>query len=163
MKVLLALLNISIFLAIVIGASKYFYFTYLKRFTTKILHKYNYTLDDLKYSFEEIIYFVTLPTNNPLIINSSLDDLYIEKEFISHVYPTINGLKIILKTPDSRDMLVAYLARDKFRIPLLEKMVYVGKIDSQTYTRMTAYKLVHPHTINEIKEEVHRQLKSKRY
>lgn len=158
MTLYISLLYIIVFLSITILGSKYFYFMYLKYFTNKTLEKLNYNLKDLKYSYEEIIYFVPLPSNNPIISNSSRNDLYVKKELISPIYPSIKGIKVILKNKKDKDILIAYLAKDNFRLPTLDKLLFYKKIDINTYSKIVSYKLIHPVTIKEILDEIYIQL-----
>lgn len=155
--------SVTLFLVISIFGSRCFYYLYLMYFSNGMMKKYNFKLKDLKYSFEEITYFVTLPSNNPLIASASRRDLYAEKEFISLLFPSIKGLKIIVRNQVGEEQFIAYLARENFRLPLLDKLIFQGKIDQATYDRINSYKLMHPSTVREILNEVHNQLHHNKY
>ena len=163
MNSIISFISITLFLFITFFGSRHFYFTYLRFYTNNKLKHLGIGLADLKYSFEEITYVVTLPSYNTAISNCARESLRYKVDMYSQLEPAIKGVQIFIQSEDNRQYLVAYLRIDSFRLPLLDRYLFEGRIDTRTYETLSSYILIHPNTMQEILNEVHLQLQSNRF
>ncbi len=146
-----------IFLATIVITSRLFYMLELKRYTKKVVKKVGLDIIHLDYSFEQMVYFISLPSSSPWITDASKDNISIEYDYQSFTFPDLLGVKIFIKTPMEKRML-AYLPIKAFRLPSLDQILEQGKITDSDYRKISTYKLTHLSTLNEIKEEVYKQI-----
>lgn len=133
-----------------------------KHYSKRLTAHYDFKVSDLHYSYDQMIYFISMPTSLPYIKDALKEDLVIEQDFSSYFYPVLKGIKISLKQ-DGKKMYLAYLPIGSFRLPHLDKLQQEGTIDEQTYLRISTSKLLHPGTLHEVREEVYKQLQVGRY
>lgn len=139
-----------------------FYNLSMKQFTKRIPARYGFKVSELNYSYDQMIYFISMPTSLPYVKAAGKNDLIIEHDYSSFLYPLLKGIKISLIT-NGQKLHLAYLPIGSFWIPHLDKLLQDGKIDEQTYLKISASKLLHPKTMNEVREEVYKQLQVGRY
>lgn len=149
--------------SIAILLSRPCYYTHLRLYTHFRLKRLGITLDDLKYSFDEIIYIISIPCNNPAILAAPKESYRMEKVILSPVYPELKGVRILLTLGSHEDQMVAYMATDRFRFPLLDKLLLEGSIDQAAYIKFSACKLISPATRQAILHEVHTQIHQHRF
>ena len=125
--------------------------------TERRLISFKMQLKDLHFSFEEMTYFISLPNRMPLLKNASEDDINTEADYTSFIFPEVKGLKIYVEK-NKEEMLVSYMSMENFRFPYLDKLLYEEKINVRQYKEMSGSILLHPHTRNEFKKEVYRQI-----
>ncbi|WLR57030.1 hypothetical protein LC048_09240 [Mesobacillus subterraneus] len=133
-----------------------------KRYSNRVTAQYGFKVSDLHYSYDQMIYFISMPTTLPYIKNSLMEDLVIEQDYSSYFFPVLKGIKISLKQ-NGENMYLAYLPIGNFRLPHLDKLQHEGIIDEQTYLRISTSKLLDPGTLKEVREEVYKQLQVGRY
>lgn len=150
-------LIIFIFIATILLTGRYFYFWELKSFTKKITRLLGLNILNLDFSFEQMVYFISLPSNLPIIKNAKKEDIEIEFDYASLFFPMLAGIKIVIKT-DPEKRILAYLTIKDFRLPTLDQLQENGKIDEAAYLKISTYKLIHPSTLKEISDEVYKQL-----
>lgn len=142
--------------------SRPFYDFSMKKYTKRVTSKFGFKVSDLHYSYDQMIYFISLPTTLPYVKAADKDDLLIEQDYSSFFYPVLKGIKISLKS-NGQKLYLAYLPIGNFRLPHLDKLQQEGGIDEQTYLKISTSKLLHPKTLTEVREEVYKQLQIGRY
>jgi hypothetical protein len=150
-------LTVFIFAATIILSGPLFYKVELKAFTNKALKALSLKVVELDFSFEQMVYFISLPSNLPVIKSAKKDDLSLELEYSSLFFPRLTGVKIYIKT-NGEYVIVSYLPIKDFRLPKLDQLLESGKINQSEYVKISSTKLMHPSTLNQIKDEVHKQL-----
>lgn len=128
-------------------------------YARRILAPLELSIEQLKYSYEELTYYVNIPTNNPVILQSKKEDLMFRMEFSSMLFPTVEGIHIDLRTGPNQRMMIAYLPVDRYCIPLLRIFLLRNQMSKAVYNRIVACKLLQKQTAEEILEEVHQQLR----
>ncbi|UOY94348.1 hypothetical protein MUG87_09770 [Ectobacillus sp. JY-23] len=161
MLIQFSLLLTCTFIGIILLSGRFFYALELKRFTNKLLRMHCHSVLDLDFSFEQMVYFVSLPSNIPAICNADKADLVVEFDYTSLLFPSLAGIQIRVKT-EQDNRLLAYLPIKDFRLPALDQLLERGKIDKEAYLKIARYKLMHKQTIMEILEEVHKQMTTNR-
>ncbi|WP_423406865.1 hypothetical protein AABM38_13280 [Heyndrickxia sp. MSNUG] len=142
--------------------SRPFYDFSMKKYTKRVTSKFGFKVSDLHYSYDQMIYFISLPTTLPYVKAADKDDLIIEQDYSSFFYPVLKGIKISLEFNEQK-LYLAYLPIGNFRLPHLDKLQQEGYIDEQTYLKISTSKLLHPKTLTEVREEVYKQLQIGRY
>lgn len=133
-----------------------------KHYSNRVTAHYGFKVSELHYSYDQMIYFISMPTTLPYIKNALKEDLVIEQDYSSYFFPVLKGIKISLKQ-NGENMYLAYLPIGNFRLPHLDKLQHEGTIDEQTYLRISTSKLLDPGTLQEVREEVYKQLQVGRY
>jgi hypothetical protein len=153
---------IIIFLTIIFLSGNFFYILEVKTATRKLMDSLNVNLLELNYSFEQMVFFHSLPSNIPTIKNASKENLSIEFSYNSPLFRKLQGIKIYVKR-DGETILLAFLATSNFRLPRLDLLQNQGKINETDYLKIATYRLIHTQTLNEITNEVYKQMKIGRY
>lgn len=133
-----------------------------KHYSNRVTEHYGFKVSELHYSYDQMIYFISMPTTLPYVKNALKEDLVIEQDYSSYFFPVLKGIKISLKQ-NGENMYLAYLPIGNFRLPHLDKLQQEGTIDEQTYLRISTSKLLDPGTLQEVREEVYKQLQVGRY
>jgi hypothetical protein len=133
-----------------------------KLYANRVTVQYGFRVSELHYSYDQMIYFISMPTTLPYIKNALKEDLIIEQDYTSYFFPVLKGIKISLKQNED-NLYLAYLPIGNFRLPHLDKLQQEGTIDEQTYLRISTSKLLDPGTLQEVREEVYKQLQVGRY
>ncbi|MBT2692485.1 hypothetical protein [Bacillus sp. ISL-55] len=133
-----------------------------RHYSNRVTAHYGFKVSELHYSYDQMIYFISMPTTLPYIKNALKEDLIIEQDYSSYFFPILKGIKISLKQ-NGENMYLAYLPIGNFRLPHLDKLQQEGTIDEQTYLRISTSKLLDPSTLQEVREEVYKQLQVGRY
>ncbi|WP_146035904.1 hypothetical protein [Salipaludibacillus keqinensis] len=151
---------LSTFLAFLctILCSKAFYELLIKWRSERKLTKLKKQIDDIHYSFEELIYFVSLPNQNPDICNVNIDKFHAKPVYRSFIFPVNEGLMVSVNH-HKENINIAFMALDSFRIPFLEKLHHQYKLNEKEYEDMRSYVLIHPRTRKSFIEEVYRQIR----
>ena len=157
MSSIIIFIGIIIFIVIVLSTSRIFYLMELKNFTRKMTRKLGLDILDLSYSFDQMVYVVALPSSIEKIKNANKKDILIDCEYTSYFSPELLGIKIHIKS-DTGNQTIAYLPIKSFRLPKLDKLLGQGKINDAGYLKISTYKLIHKTTLNEISEEIYKQL-----
>jgi hypothetical protein len=150
-------LTVFIFAATIVLSGHLFYKMEMKAFTNKVLKNLSLQIVELDFSFEQMVYFISLPSNLPVIKTAKKDDLSLELEYSSLFFPRLTGVKIYIKTKGEY-VIISYLAIKDFRLPKLDQLLETGKINQSDYLKISSSKLMHPSTLNQIKDEVYKQL-----
>ena len=133
-----------------------------KHYSKRVTASYGFKVSELHYSYDQMIYFISMPTTLPYIKNALKENLIIEQDYSSYFFPVLKGIKISLKQ-HGENMYLAYLPIGNFLLPHLDKLQQEGTIDEQAYLRISTSKLLDPGTLKEVREEVYKQLQVGRY
>lgn len=156
------IMAVIVFLMTAALTSRPFYDFSMKKYTKRVTSKFGFKVSDLHYSYDQMIYFISLPTTLPYVKAADKENLIIEQDYSSFFYPVLKGIKISLKF-NGQKLYLAYLPIGNFRLPHLDKLQQEGSIDEQTYLKISTSKLLHPKTLTEVREEVYKQLQVGRY
>lgn len=115
------------------------------------------SLSEMSFSFEQMVYFIALPTTIPEIRDASKEQLYITPYYESYFFPEVDGIQVSVKTKDGTIPL-AYLPVNDFSLPLLDRYVEAKQVDERTNQMMRAHLLIHPRTLRAIQDDVYFQL-----
>ena len=159
---IIAFMSLMTFLTALVVTGRPLYLLSLRLYTMLKTKHLSINLDDLHYSFEQMVYFVTLPSHLPYVMKATKDDLMIEIEYDGWIFPVLKGIRIILKS-DGERYVISYLSIEQFRIPLLDQLEQQGKINSDTYHKISTCKLLEKTTLQNVLEEVFRQLRVGHY
>lgn len=154
---LLAIFVVSLF------CSKYGYKFHLLLRTKFKLKRAGYRLEDVKFSFDRMVYTISLPTSQPDIMRADKESFRIVEEFDSWIYPRLKGVRILLRPGLGNAQLISYMPMEEFRQPLLDQLLLEGEITEGAYRRISACKLMLPSTKAEIIDEVYKQIHNKRF
>ncbi|HLO12472.1 MAG TPA: hypothetical protein VK190_09675 [Pseudoneobacillus sp.] len=150
-------LTVFIFITTIVLSSCLFYKVELKTLTNKVMKDLSLKIVELDFSFEQMVYFISLPSNLPVIKMAKKEDLSLELEYSSLFFPRLTGVKIYIQTNDEY-VILSYLPIKDFRLPKLDQLLESGKINQTDYFNISSTKLMHPSTLNQIKDEVYKQL-----
>lgn len=143
-------------------SAKYFYLLAIKTTTNKYFKKQQLNLEDLHYSFEQIIYFYKLPSNIAAIKHATRNQLSLKFDFSNFLFVKLNGIYIeIEKTKEP--VILAYLPIKNFMLPYLDEKINEGSISESLSTQISIAKLIHKKTLQEIMDEVYYQVQFGRY
>ncbi|RSK26241.1 hypothetical protein EJF36_04870 [Bacillus sp. HMF5848] len=148
---------IFVYAFVMLLSSRYFYLLELRNHSRKKLRSLELNLEELDFSFEQMVYFVSLPSNLPIIKQAKQKDITIKIDYSSLVFPTVSGINIIIKT-DTDNMTLAYLPIKDFRLPKLDQLLAKRKLNEKSYIKISTYKLIHKKTLQLIAEDVYNQL-----
>ncbi|RSD25379.1 hypothetical protein [Mesobacillus subterraneus] len=151
-----------VFLAASALTSRPLYNYSMKNYSKRVSSKYGFSVSDLHYSYDQMIYFISLPTTLPYVRSATKEDLIIEQDYSSFFYPSLKGIRISLKQ-DGKSLNLAYLPIGNFRLPHLDKLQQEGRIDEEAYLKISTTKLLQAGTLQEVREEVYKQLQVGRY
>jgi hypothetical protein len=143
--------------------SKAGYKLILKHSSSKKLLRLGYKLEDVKFSFDRMVYTVSLPTNQPDIMRANKEQFLASEEFGSMIYPQLSGIRVLLNAGHGNAQLIAYLPIEQFRLPLLDQLLLDGKIKAEVYRQICACILILPSTKQEMIGEVYKQIHNKRF
>lgn len=150
--------------AIALLGSRWVYLLNVRIFSkNELKRRDNASLEELKFSFEKMVYAIPIPTNQPSIIQAGKERFRIVEDFDSWIYPRLNGIRVLLKPQQGDELLIAYLSTDQFRVPILDRLLVDGKISRQIYRRISAAKLTMLSTKAEIIGEVYSKIHNKRF
>lgn len=153
-----ATIAIVVFSVLILISNRLFYYIEMKTVAVRITKSIGLNIVDLDYSFEQIVYFVSLPSNIPNIKNAKQENLVIKLDYRSLFFPRLVGIKIYIRT-EQEDIIISYLPIKDFRLPALDQILEQGKINEADYLKISTYKLIHQRTLQEIAEEVYNQIR----
>lgn len=156
------MLVMGIFLLTLLVSSRFFYLLEVKYSGKKIVNSLHINILELNYSFEQMVYFYTLPSNISIIKEATIENITIDFDYDSLLFSYLKGIKIHVQS-DHEKILLAYLAAKDFRLPSLDLLLEEGKLDNASYLKVSIYKLIHQQTLDDITEEVYKQIQVGRY
>jgi hypothetical protein len=154
--------GVLVFLMTTALTSRRLYNFSMKSYSRQVTAHFGFKVSELHYSYDQMIYFISLPTTLPYVKSAVKEDLIIEQDYSSYFYPVLKGIRISLNDKGQK-LSLAYLPIGNFRLPHLDKLQNEGSIDEHTYLKISTSKLLHPKTLQEVREEVYKQLQVGRY
>ncbi len=162
MSEIISISVVVLFIVVIVLTGRYFYILEVRQTAKKLKTSLQVNPLALNYSLEQMIFFHSLPSNIPVIRNAKIENLTIEFAYRSFIFQRLQGIKIYVKN-ENESILLAFLPTNDFRFPTLDLLQKEGKIDETAYLKIATYRLMHPKTLNEISEEVYKQMKIGRY
>ncbi|SDJ36249.1 hypothetical protein [Salimicrobium halophilum] len=147
-----------LFIVTVLGTGRFFYFREINKSIERKMSQFHMNLEEIECSFEQIVYFVTLPSHLPLMQTTTKDDIHLQYDMEKGLFPKLIGLKVYIDSGEERRM-IAYLPMEQFRIPKLDRLYVKRELTGEMYQKTAAAKVMLVCTQEEIKEEVYHQLK----
>ncbi|GEM04564.1 hypothetical protein HMI01_15520 [Halolactibacillus miurensis] len=124
----------------------------------KALHQ---SLDELYYSFEQVVYFYNQTTHVKAIKNMQRKDIHLRFEYHPFIFTELTGIYIELKKDTTYTL--AYLPIDQFMLPYLDQKMQENTLDYHSSKRISIAKLFHPNTKEKLIDEVYNQITVGRY
>lgn len=162
MDELVFICSIVLFIATIVVTNRYFFRLSMNMTARRFEKKFGYALDSINFSYEQMVYLVKLPSNSPVFKEAKKEDIGIDYDYASFMYPIIKGVSIYLHRKNEK-ITLAYLPIEKYRSPLLDKLLKEGSIDQQIYRKISTCKIFQPKITKLIIEEVYRKLQVGRY
>lgn len=153
------LVNIAAGLLVFFLSSRAIYIFTVNLYAKRFLRRFELTVEELLYSYEEITYFVNIPSNNPHTLNARKEDLFLSMMYTSPFFPKLKGVNVYQRMGPHQKTLIAYLPVERYCIPLLRIFLFRGQMSKEAYRRIVACKLHQKQTESEIIEEVYTQMR----
>lgn len=115
------------------------------------------SLNDISFSFDQMVYFIALPTTIPEIRDAAKEELIVEPYYESYLFPEVNGVQVFVKSKEGL-ISIAYLPIDDFSLPVLDRYLEAGTIDERVNRTIRAHMIVHERTLEAIRDEVYLHL-----
>lgn len=115
------------------------------------------SLKDVSFSFDQMVYFIALPTTIPEVRDAVQDELIVEPYYESYFFPEVNGVQVSVKS-GSTVIPIAYLPIDDFSLPVLDRHLEAGKINVRVNRTIREHMIVHDRTLAAIRDEVYHHL-----
>lgn len=152
MEIETGLLYLLFFALTVFLTSKHMDFLITKQITKRTGKKYNFTEGDIHYSFDPIAYLYSKSLMS-FIKNINKNQIAIKPDYSSTLFTHPRGLNIYA-IMDKKKELIGYYPFERFSCPLLDKLIRENKINQNTYSAISKYKLLQKETQDEIIDEV---------
>lgn len=146
----------------IIFTAKYFYLLHVRIITIRTLKKHQVVLADLHYSFEQIVFFHTLPSQIEAINKAKRNQFRLKYDYDEFIFIKLNGIYIEIET-DDEPIILAYLPLKNFMLPFLDEKINEGTIDHPLSKKISLAKAIHPDTSKEMINEVYNQVQYGRY
>ena len=151
---------VFLFFSISLGLSRWLWIRYLHAFTRRCLRKIGYHEIELKYSFEEIIYLIALPTTEQSLQSVTSDQIHIVVDYASLLFPSAQALRVVFIDHHGTKQWIAYLSFDRFHIPVLDEARALNKLTELEMMKITTFLFLNSRTHNEIIHEVVRKIRA---
>lgn len=115
------------------------------------------SLKDVSFSFDQMVYFIALPTTIPEVRDAAKAELVVEPYYESYFFPEVNGVQVSVKS-GSAVTPIAYLPIDDFSLPVLDRHLEAGKINERVNRTIREHMIVHDRTLEAIRDEVYDHL-----
>ncbi|TFE01664.1 hypothetical protein [Jeotgalibacillus salarius] len=153
----LLLINIIVFTTTFLMTTRPLYLRSLKVKALKIAKQQGLSLEDLVYSYEQMVFFTALPSHLPQLRRAEEKDISLKLEYHSMFFPRLKGVKVIV-IKGSNPFDLAYLPIKDFRLPVLDRLSSESNLTEKEYMTISSYIASHPRTLHEIKDEVFRKM-----
>lgn len=150
-----------VFIATILLTSRPCYIFILRHIAKREATELHVSLKDVSFSFDQMVYFIALPTTIPEVRDATKDELVIEPYYESYFFPDVNGVQVSVKSA-KKLVPVAYLPIDDFSLPVLDRHLEAGTIDERTNRIIRAHVIVHERTSQAIRDEVYLHLHEER-
>lgn len=146
------------FLLTILITGRYFYFKEIHATARRKMKQFDLTLEGIDCSFEQIVYFITLPSHLPVTEEATKESIRLKYDVEKGAFPRLIGLKVYIETK-ADTLMIAYLSIEQFRIPTLDRLYVNEEMTKDTYRKIASAKMMLPGTHEEIIDEVYHQLK----
>lgn len=153
---------ILIFITVLIISGRFFYLLEVRAVAKKLLKTFKLDVLNLNYSFEQMVFLNSLPSNIPILSKSKKGDVIIKYDYNLLAFNQLKGIKVYIEY-EHESLLLGYLNIKDFRFPTLDLLLKNGDINEELYQKVAIYKLIHPSTLDEITTEVFKQIHLGRY
>lgn len=151
------MIMVVVFVGTLLFTSRPCYRLILRSIAKREAARLNVSLQDVSFSFDQMVYFIALPTTVPEARDASKDELVIEPYYESYFFPEVNGIQVSVKSGQDT-IAIAYLPLGDFSLPILDRYVETGVIDERTNRIIRAHMIIHERTSRAIRDEVYHQL-----
>lgn len=121
----------------------------------------NQKLDELYYSFEQVVYFYNQTTHVQAIKEMERNHIHLRYEYHPFIFTELTGIYIELKSDET--ITLAYLPIEQFMLPYLDQKMQERVLDFHCSKRISIAKLFHPNTKEKLIDEVYNQITVGRY
>lgn len=125
------------------------------------LSKLNQSLDQLYYSFEQVVYFYNQTTHVEEIKQMDKRHIFLRFEYHPFLFTTLTGIYIEQKQDTT--LTLAYLPVDQFMLPYLDQKMQEKVLDYTSSKRISIAMLYHRDTKMKLIDEVYNQITVGRY
>ncbi|SIS39779.1 hypothetical protein [Salimicrobium flavidum] len=146
------------FLLTVLLTGRYFYFQEIRSTARRNMKELEVELEKIDCSFEQLVYFITLPSHLPITENAAKEDIHLKYDVEQGMFPRLIGLKVYIENRKDT-LMIAYLSMEQFRIPMLDRLYAREEMTKETYRKIASAKMMSSGTHKEIIDEVYHQLK----
>lgn len=115
------------------------------------------SLKDASFSFDQMVYFIALPTTVPEVRDAMKEELIVTPYYESYFFPDVNGIQVSVKS-GQEVIPITYLPIDDFSLPILDRHLEARTIDVRTNRIIRAHMIVHNRTLEAIRDEVYHHL-----
>lgn len=115
------------------------------------------SLKDVSFSFDQMVYFIALPTTIPEVRDAMKQELIVKPYYESYFFPDVNGIQVSVKS-GQKLVPITYLPINDFSLPILDRHLEAHTIDERTNRIIRAHVIVHERTLQAIRDEVYNHL-----
>jgi len=161
-ETVILLSTMLVFIITLIVSGRFFYLLEVRTTARKLLNSLKLDVLNINYSFEQMVFFHSLPSNIQMLRESKKEDIIIKYDYELLTFDQFKGIKLFIENNDE-SLFLGYLPINDFRFPILDLLLKNGDIDERSYHKVAIYKLIHPNTLEEISAEVYKQIHLGRY
>ncbi|PXW93160.1 hypothetical protein DES38_101246 [Streptohalobacillus salinus] len=143
-------------------SSRPFYKLAVKLIAKYHLKKLNQSLIQLHYSFEQLVYFHSLPTHIEAISTADKEAIKLRFEYHPFLFTQLTGIYVDICRKNEK-VTLCYLPIDQFMLPYLDQQMQQQTLDYRTSKAISIAKLLHSDTKEKLIDEVHAQIQYGRY
>lgn len=151
--------GLGLWLTAMFFSSRPLYHRYLRYGVPHRLRRLGLTPEGLTCSFDRMVYVVPVPNFDPWVLQATVADVAVELQMVGHLFPHLEGARVVLRTPDGARRPLAFMAVAQMSSPGLDQALLERRIDAQTYAAICAGRLVQPATMASMCAEVLSQLR----
>lgn len=151
-----------VFVGTLLFTSRPCYRLILRSIAKREAARLNVSLQDVSFSFDQMVYFIALPTTIPEVRDAMKEELAVEPYYESYFFPDVNGVQVSVKS-ENAVVPIAYLPIDDFSLPVLDRYLETKTIDERVNRTIRAHMIVHERTLEAIRDEVYHHLHKDRF
>ncbi|CAM3477338.1 hypothetical protein [Marinicrinis lubricantis] len=159
----ISIVSLLLFMMIVVMLSRRAYFSFLRRVSAKTLRRIGLSLDELDFVLHGLIYYLPIPSHDPDILASRLEELHVHVQLKSWLYPSVLGVRVSMKMKSGKEITAAYLNRHEYRAALLDRFSQEGRISDREYEWIASAHLIQEQTKEQIRQHVYEEIHNRRY
>ncbi|MDZ5710871.1 hypothetical protein [Jeotgalibacillus haloalkalitolerans] len=156
----LLLMNIIAFTIVFLITTRPMYLRSLRVKADRTAKRLGLSLNELVYSYEQMVFFTALPSHLPQLKLAEKQDILLKLDYHSMFFPRLKGVKVIV-TKGSHPFDLAYLPIKDFRLPALDRLSSESHLTDREYLTVSSYIASNLQTLYEIKDEVFHKMQFK--